>query len=453
MNEILQESFERLRELLQAGDRQAISEFLGSIGAGEVGRALSRLSEDERIRLFEILGPEESAELLVEIPEEQAADFIEDLPEQQAADIVEEFDSDDQADILQAMESEDAESILQKMDPEEALEARSLLNYDPNTAGGLMITEFLSFAADWKVKDILNDLETKAETYAAYEVLYGYVVDDDQKLLGVIRFRDLLLSPKNTPVTQIMISEAVLVPTSSSLEDLEDIFDRYDFFAVPVIDEAQRLVGLVRRSDMREALESRAEQTYLQSAGILGGEEFRTMPASERSFRRLSVLTVNIGLNLVSASVIAFYQDTLAEVIALAVFLPIISDLSGCSGNQAIAVSVRELALGLLKPQDFVRVFLKESIVGVINGLLLGLFLGLVAYVWKGNLVLGAVVGAALTLNTLISVVIGGLVPLALKRLKIDPALGSSPILTTITDICGFFFVLSFASALLHHLR
>ncbi len=173
------------------------------------------------------------------------------------------------------------------------------------------------------------------------------------------------------------------------------------------------------------------------------------MPVLVRSRRRLSWLSVNIGLNIVAASVIALYEDTLSAVIALAVFLPIVSDMSGCSGNQAVAVSMRELTLGAAEPRDVLRVWRKELSVGLINGLALGTLLGLAAWMWKGSVVLGLVVGIALALNTVLAVSIGGTVPLILKRFGIDPAVASGPLLTTITDMCGFFLVLSLASSVL----
>jgi magnesium transporter len=168
-----------------------------------------------------------------------------------------------------------------------------------------------------------------------------------------------------------------------------------------------------------------------------------------RSGRRLSWLSINIFLNVIAASVIAVYQDTLAAAITLAVFLPMVSDMSGCSGNQAVAVSMRELSLGLVRPGELLWVLAKEVKVGIINGLVLGLMLGAIAWLWQGNGWLGVVVGGALAANTLVSVSLGGLLPLLLKRIRLDPALVSSPLLTTVTDMCGFFFVLSFASAVL----
>jgi magnesium transporter len=183
--------------------------------------------------------------------------------------------------------------------------------------------------------------------------------------------------------------------------------------------------------------------------GIVGGDEIRSLPLLVRSRRRLSWLSVNVLLNIVAASVIAAYEETLAAAIALAVFLPMVSDMSGCSGNQAVAVSIRELALGITKPFELLRVWLQEVKVGLINGVVLGTLLAAVSTLWKGNPWLGLVIGSALALNTVIAVSLGGTIPLLLKRMKFDPAVASGPILTTLTDICGFFLVLSFATAIL----
>lgn len=190
----------------------------------------------------------------------------------------------------------------------------------------------------------------------------------------------------------------------------------------------------------------------LRMQGIVGGDEIRNLPLLTRSGRRLSWLSINIVLNIFAASIIALYINTLYAVIALAVFLPIISDMSGCSGNQAVAVSMRELALGIVKPEEVRRVWLKEISVGLINGAALGLLLGLVAWAWRGNAYLGLVVGSALTLNTLIAVSLGGISSLVLKRNGVDSAVASGPILTTVTDMCGFFLVLSFAALMLSRL-
>ncbi|MGD2268772.1 MAG: magnesium transporter [Desulfobacterales bacterium] len=198
-------------------------------------------------------------------------------------------------------------------------------------------------------------------------------------------------------------------------------------------------MGVVRSVSVREAANRQNNQLFLKFAGIVGGEEHRTMPLFKRSSRRLSWLSINIVLNIIAASVIALYQDPLEKAIVLAVFLPIISDMSGCSGNQAVAVSIRELTLGLVRPRELIRVLTKESSIGIINGIVLGCLLGGAALLWKGNPYLGLVVSVSLAANTLVAVSFGGLAPLILRGMRTDPALASGPLLTTITDMCGFF--------------
>ncbi len=263
---------------------------------------------------------------------------------------------------------------------------------------------------------------------------------------------DLLFLNHAATLQQVMISKPLKVTVDATLEDLLNFFEEHDLFGVPVVDADNRLVGVVLPEAVEEARSKSSVQQFLGFSGIIGGEEFRSMPLLRRSGRRLSWLSINIVLNIIAASVIALYQDTLAAAISLAVFLPIVSDMSGCSGNQAVAVSMRELSLGLVRPNELVRVLAKEAGIGVLNGLVLGLMLGAAAWFWKGNPFLGLVVGGALALNTLVAVSFGGLIPLALKRMKLDPALVSSPLLTTVTDMCGFFFVLSFASLMLERL-
>ncbi|MBU0638489.1 MAG: magnesium transporter, partial [Planctomycetes bacterium] len=292
-------------------------------------------------------------------------------------------------------------------------------------------------------------MHANAETYQDYDVQYAYVTGEQSTLVGVLRLRDLLLARRSRPISSMMVGDPQTVLDTAPLDDLRATFDRYQFYGVPAVNAAGALVGVVQRADVEEALADRSDSDYLKSQGIVGGEELRTMPLFLRSRRRLAWLSINIVLNIIAASVIALYQETLAAVIALAVFLPIISDMSGCSGNQAVAVTMRELTLGLVRPTELARVWLKEASVGAINGVVLGVLIAAAAWLWKGNPFLGLVVGGALAINTVVAVSIGGLVPLLLRRFNMDPALASGPILTTITDMCGFFLVLSFAAATL----
>ena len=234
----------------------------------------------------------------------------------------------------------------------------------------------------------------------------------------------------------------------ATLSTLQDLFNDYDFLGFPVVNSDHALVGVVSRTAVDAAILARAESDNMRLQGVVG-DELRSMPLLIRSRRRLAWLSANIVLNIIAASVISAYEETLAAVIAIAVFLPMVSDMSGCSGNQAVGVTMRELSLGLVRPKDAFRVWLKEVSVGVINGIVLGILIGIVCFIWKGNPYLGLVIGLALAINTVIAVSIGGVVPLLLKRVGQDPAVASGPLLTTITDMAGFFLVLSLAALMM----
>lgn len=438
-----------LEALAEARHAEQLDEYLHELSPGEPARALSHMDEERQAEVVRLLPEEDAAALLTELPNAQAVGILEHLAPEQAAAIVSEVESNQQADLLGSLGAEQTEAILDRMVPEEAENLRRLVQYAPDTAGGLMVTEYLAYGQDLRVEDVLEDLKENAEKYAGYDVQYAYVTSSDAEFIGVLRFRDLVLSARQRRVGSIMIAEPVHVRHDMNLDELHHTFDRYTLFGLPVTDETGRLIGVVRRADVQKAVQQQASETLLKFAGIVGGEEFRSMSLRLRSARRLSWLSINILLNVLAASVIAYYQDTLAAVISLAVFLPIVSDMSGCSGNQAVAVSMRELVLGLIKPHEVLRVIWKEASVGVVNGAVLGIILGGVAFLWKGNPILGLVVGAALALNTVVAVCLGGAIPLLLRKLRQDPALASGPILTTLTDMCGFFLVLSLASAAL----
>lgn len=442
-----------LSKMITTKNSFELTKFVDTLSPSETARAISRLTEEEQLRLFSLLSPEEAADVIEDIPDVQAADLVEDMPSAQAAAIMEGLTSDHLVDVLGEMDADASRAILAKMDDKEAAEARIFLEYPPDCAGGLMVSEFLAYNIEQTIQDVLDDLQANQDEYIDYHVQYFYVIDGQKKLTGVLRLQDLLFPTRETRLIQVMLSSPLSVSDKAPLKELREFFEEHHLFGVPVVDDGRRLVGVVLPDAIEEAVNKRQTNTFLRLSGIIGGEEFRTMPLLSRAGRRLSWLSMNIVLNLIAASVIALYQETLAAAITLAIFLPMVSDMSGCSGNQAVAVSMRELSLGLVRPGELLWVLAKETRIGIINGLLLGALLGGVAFFWKGSPWLGLVVGGALAANTLVSVTLGGLLPLMLKRLKLDPALVSSPLLTTVTDMCGFFFVLSFAAAVLPKLQ
>ena len=436
------------RMLTEAESASTIEAFLDTLGAAESLHTVFSLSKNDQRALLSALTPTRAASLVEDLPDGHVADLIEDMRVEDAAPIVEEMASDHRVDVLAELDSKDAEAIIAELDEEDASEVRELISYAPDQAGGLMMKEFASYPMAKTVREVVDDLTGDAVDYQLLTVHYVYVVVKEKKLKGVIRLRDLVFADPEKRIGDFA-TPALTVAPDTQLNELEDFFDKHDIAAVPVVDDRGFLLGIVRRRAVLEALAERAESDNLKAAGIIGGDELRSMPVLVRSRRRLAWLSINIGLNILAASIIAAYEDTLTAVIALAVFLPIVSDMSGCSGNQAVAVSMRELTLGAALPRDVMRVWRKEAVVGLVNGIALGILLGSAAWAWKGNLVLGLVVGGALAANTVIAVSIGGTVPLLLRKLKLDPAVASGPLLTTVTDMCGFFLLLGIASSVL----
>ena len=438
----------RIEELIRAGDAAALQAFIEQLPAADVTRAVARLDDTNQADLLTILHPEAAADLLEDLSDAQGADIIEELPAEHAAAIVEELDSDHRADILGELHTQDAHAILEQMAPDEAADARLLMRYDAHTAGGLMITEYLLYPSSLTVGNVLDDMREHADAYSDYSVQYAYVKNERGCLVGVLPLRDLVLSRASRPIQEVMIPSPISVVVDTDLERLEAMFDQYQFAAFPVIDREGAMVGVVQRSDAEEAVTDRAERVFMRWSGIFGADEHRNLPLFNRSVGRLWWLTINLILSFVSASIILMFQPTLEGLVILAAVLPVLANVSGCSGNQAVAVSIREMTLGIINPRDLVRVISKEVSVGLVNGSVLGVLLGGAVFLWQRDLRLAGVVAIAMALNIPVSVILGGCTPLAMRRLGIDPAV-ASPILTTFVDMCGFLAVLGLATLFL----
>jgi magnesium transporter len=434
----------RLRALLDAEDGDALSALLERLPLREALRDVLLLTPSSRDTALSLVSPVLAAELIAEAPSELAVDLVKRLEAGKAAEIIDELGSDIQADVIGELGADNAEAILAEMEAEAAADVRRLAAYDDDTAGGLMAAEVFTFAESETVGAVLRRIASDDADFERYRGQHPYILNADRRPVGVVSLRSLLTAKRSVGLAEIMATP-ITVPATTALDGLRDLFNKHPFLGLPVVEADGRLVGAVSRAAVDAAVLERAETENLKRQGVVS-DEVRSMPLAIRSRRRLAWLSTNIVLNIIAASVISAYEETIAAVIAIAVFLPMVSDMSGCSGNQAVAVTMRELSLGLARPVDATRVWLKEISVGLINGAVLGVLIGLVAWAWKGNPYLGLVIGLALGVNTLIAVSIGGVVPLMLKRVGQDPAAASGPLLTTITDIAGFFLVLSLAT-------
>jgi magnesium transporter len=436
---------EIIEEHLLNGRYSEAAKFVNGLDPETGTLVLSRQSQEHLSRFMINIGADESSTWLQRLPLTISAQTLETLSPTEFAQMIDHFPIDQLTVLLEEMDDSVSHELLSELPDDTAQTIRLALKMPDDSAGSLLIDQYVKVRTTDSVGKVVDDLHTRADELRDFEVQYIYVTDSRDKLVGVIRMRDLLFASKGTQINDIMISQTISVDATMTLNELVRFFDDHNFVAVPVTKKNGRLIGIVLQRAARASVSNRIADDYRKAAGLIE-EELRTMPVGLRAKRRLKWLTANIGLNIAAASIIAAHQDTLTQMIALAVFLPIISDMSGCSGNQAVAVTMRELSLGLVRPTELARVFSKELGVGIINGVILGILIGLAAYLWKGTATLGLIVGCALAINTAMAVCLGGTIPLFLKKINRDPALASGPLLTTMTDMMGFFLVLSFAS-------
>ena len=416
---------QQVKDAVDARDGTTLAALLEALPPSAALRQLLLLVAKDRDVVLALIPAELAANLIVEAPVQAATDLFERMATDRAAEVLGQLNSDLQADIIGNLGVEDANAILARLHPDDAADVRRLVVYEDGTAGGLMAAEAFTFPATATVGAVLREIVSEDADFERYRGQHPYVVDAEGRPVGVVSLRNLLTTKRSERLAAIMVPP-VTVGVDTTLDTLQDLFDQHNYFGIPVVESDGRLVGVVSRQAVHAAALVRSEREGLKRQGVVG-DELRSMPTWLRSRRRLAWLSANIVLNIVAASVISAYDETLAAVIAIAVFLPMVSDMSGCSGNQAVGVTMRELALGIVRPKDAFRVWRKEATIGVINGIALGILIGLVAWAWKGNPWLGLVIGSALAANTLIAVSIGGVVPLLLKRVGQDPAVASAP--------------------------
>lgn len=444
---------EEVRAAIASSSKEKLFQLVKEHSVDDQRRVIDQLSHDEHAKLLLLLPPEETTKLIEHLAEVQSVEILEEIPPTLAAEVVNDLPVDLSSNLLRELDKESKEEILTELEKTtDCTELRQRVSYEKDTAGDLMTEHVASFNENMTIREVLVSIGKSRDEYTDTEVQYFFITNDRGVLTGVLSLRNLVLGERTASIKSIMIPEPLAASLKASLEDLEDLFESKNYLGLPVIDDSGKLMGLVARTDFEEAISQRQTDDYLKASGIIGGEELRSMSLMTRSKNRLLWLIPNIFLNLVAAIVIAGFEETLQAVIILAVFLPMVSDMSACSGNQAVAVSIRELTLGIIRPLDYMRVLWKEFLVGLPNGIVLGVLLGVIAAVWKSNVYLGVVIGSALMINIVLSVLIGGLVPLLLKKVNADPALASGPVLTFFTDLLGFILVLSFASMMISQL-
>lgn len=442
---VLDEVLEQLRAALEQDNLAGAARIIESLQPADQADLVEGLSDAAQVALFAHLDPAHSADVLEEMEDDEAAALAERLPVANLADILDEMETDEAADVLGDLSPQRAAEALREMT--ESDDVIPLLQYPDDTAGGLMTPAVVTLRRDWIAERALQELRRVGP--AADSSYYLFVTDDDNVLLGVVGLRDLVVALPETTVEAMTDLSVVSVPVTADQEDCARTLSRYGFLALPVVDEAGRLVGVITADDLIAVAEDEATEDMYRMVGI-SGEERVFGPLNSSIVKRLPWLAINMVTLFVAITVVNAFEWVIAGMVALATFLPLVSGEAGNAGSQTATVIIRGLALGEVDVRQGLRVLTKELAAALINGALIGVGTGLVIYLWKGEPVIALAVALAMVLNFLVAALAGVLVPLGLKLIKVDPALASAAFVTAVTDTLGFLFFLGIATILLH---
>ena len=436
----------RMVDLVRRGEMALFVRRAHDFEPADLADVLTALDEKERLAAVEALPAELSSQALAEMPEEaHASETLAAMDPGRAAAIVRELDDDDAADILGELDPTQQEQILSGM-REERTDVDRLLRYDEETAGGRMTSHVVTVPASATAEQALEEIRRQAEEVEDFYQVF--VVDRDRKLVGVLPFKDLVISRPERPVRSFMTDADIFVTPDLDQEEVARLMARYNLPSVPVVDDLGRLLGRVTFDDVIDVVEAETTEDLLKFGGVSPDEDLAAgWRDAVRS--RLPWLSLNLLTAFLAGGVVYFFQSTIQQTLALAVWMPVIAGMGGNAGTQALAVTVRRLALGLIPVDVFTRVVGKEILVGITNGIVMGLAVGTVAALLGEGTRLGIVVFLAMAGNLMVAGFAGAFIPIVLERLGVDPAVASSIFVTAFTDVCGFLLLLGLAGAVL----
>lgn len=404
---------------------------------------------------LEAMGEEGSVAILKQVPAPLAARAFDFMDPRFSASILAKLDSRDGVDILQritlsrasevalCLPREHRESLLGALEPDRSAKLRVLISFPEDSAGRMMSPDHLSFHGEMKVREAVRRL--RGMVRKKVPVSYVYVTDVAGSLIGVLNMRDLLLAEEDVEIRSVMVQDVFAVAAGMDREEVAHQALRKKFLAIPVVDERQRLLGTIRLDELVETAQEEATEDLQKMFGA-GGDEKVFSPLFFSVKKRLPWLHVNLATAFLAAAVVSLFQDVIAKMAVLAVFLPVVAGQGGNAGAQSLAVVMRGLVLREIEPRVARKVVLKEGLLGAVNGLVIGIVTAASAWFWHGNPYLGAVIGCAMVANMIVAGVSGAAIPLIMQSIGWDPAQSSSIVLTTVTDVVGFLAFLGLAS-------
>lgn len=433
--------FDEVQALLEQGEVDAAVHLLRELHPADSSEILYRLPPEIQNLVLQELPWEEVADVLEELDEEEMVEVVQSLTVEELADVLDEMEPDMAADLLGELDEGQTADLLDEM--ETSAGVMPLLQYPQDTAGGIMNSPRHMLRRQMTAAQAMEFLRLHYKD--EHDLYYLYVLDRYQHLVGIVSLRALVLAEPSATLDEIMDREVLTVPVEMDQEEVARILVRYNLLAIPVVDSEEHLLGVISVDDVTDVLEEEATEDIYRLAQVSeDADVFSPMPRAIRT--RLPWLVINLGTALISSTVVAQFAGTIAAVAILAALMPVVAAQGGNAGNQSMTIVVRSLALGQIDLRDFWRVLRHELSVGLLHGLLLGLLIAGIVYVWIGNPVLSAVIATAMLGNFLVAGLVGVLVPMTLRRAGVDPALGSSMFVTAATDILGFTLFLGLAS-------
>lgn len=448
----IENTVERIREIIDDNNIQQLKEELDSFHSADLADIFPELSDEERLFCFKNVEEEKAADMIEYLSPQLQVELLGDIDEELASRIISKLPHDSAADVLGDMEATDSETYLHRLPDKFSAEVRELLTHNEDTAGGIMTPVVMTVNVDMTVEEVLSSVRVQAQE-ENMELYYIYVVDKQNHLLGVISLRKLLTSPVHQMVEDIMITDIVRLHVDDYQDYIADIFMKYQYNALPVVDLYNRLKGMITWDDVQDIVEEETTEEIYTSSGIstdvvdedeiLSGNLFKAIRA------RTPWLFITLIGEFIAVKVGNHYEPTIHAVPIIAIFMPLLAGLGGNIGTQSITLMVRGLSTGQITLSAAFKHIVRETFIGLFIGLTFGIIVALVTWGWRENIYLGIVVGLAMTINMTMATVIGTFTPFALKSFKIDPAVASGPMIATTIDVMGLIVYFSLVSLFL----
>ena len=423
-----------VNEKIQSNDALFITNFFKEMHPADAADIIEHLNENDREKLIKLNNFKIDPEVFIELNESIQSEIIKYLSSEAIVSILKNLESDNAIKILENLDEKNKNLVLNSLPPKDRFVLQESLSYPEDTAARLMQREFTAIPSNWSVGQTIDYLRENKDL--PEEFLEIFIVDNEFKPIGTVPSSKVLRAPRDTKMQSIMLETQLLIPVDMDQEEVGHLFENYNLNSACVVDKSNKLVGMITSDDVLTVLKEEAEEDALRLAGV--GDEEITDGVFKKTKRRFNWLLLNLFTAFIATWVIYMYEDAIKEMVLLAVLMPIVASMGGNAGMQTLAVTIRALATKELSAGNFSKIVTKEFIIGILNGIIFAVITGAIVQLWLDQINLSILIAVAMILNMIVAGLFGILVPVALKRMKIDPAVASSVFVTTITDVVGF---------------